>query len=130
MSNETDTPQSSPFVITGKLYDRLKFLAMVLLPALGTFYFTMGAVWHWPNVEQVIGTITALDTFLGVVLKISNASYDSSKIGPSNYAGHIAIDTSPEGKKLYTLNLDGDPHDLDLMKEVTFKIGAPPPPTT
>ncbi len=61
-----------------KLYDVLKWIAMILLPALGTLYFALAGIWGFPYAEQVVGTITALDTFLGVILGISTAQYNKS----------------------------------------------------
>ena len=61
--------------LTNKTYDRLKWIAQYLLPALGTMYFTVSGIWGLPYGEQVVGTITAVDTFLGVVLGVSAAEY-------------------------------------------------------
>lgn len=66
--------------LTNKTYDRLKWVAQYLLPALGTLYFTVSGIWGLPYGEQVVGTITAVDTFLGVVLGVSSASYRAAKI--------------------------------------------------
>ena len=62
-------------IMNDKLYDALKWIAMYLLPALGTLYFALASIWGLPYGEQVVGTITALDTFLGVLLGISTAQY-------------------------------------------------------
>lgn len=56
-------------------YDVLKWIAMYLLPALGTLYFALAGIWGFPYGEQVVGTITAVDTFLGVLLGLSTAQY-------------------------------------------------------
>lgn len=56
-------------------YDLLKWIAQILLPALGTLYFAVANIWGLPYGEQVVGTITAIDTFLGVLLGISSDSY-------------------------------------------------------
>ena len=65
--------------MSNKLYDILKWIAMYLLPALGTLYFTLSGIWGFPYGEQVVGTITALDTFLGVILGISKTSYNKKR---------------------------------------------------
>lgn len=62
--------------MSNKIYDALKWVAMYLLPALGTLYFALAGIWGWPYGEQVVGTITAIDTFLGVLLGISSAQYN------------------------------------------------------
>ena len=53
----------------------LKWIALILLPALATFYAAIAAVWGLPYTEQVVGTITAVDTLLGTLLKISADKY-------------------------------------------------------
>lgn len=62
-------------IMSNKVYDILKWIALVVLPALGTLYFALAGIWHFPYGEQVVGTITAIDTFLGAILGISNIQY-------------------------------------------------------
>lgn len=57
------------------LYDKLKNVALIVLPALATFYGSLGKIWGFPMTEQVVLTITALDTFLGALLGISTMNY-------------------------------------------------------
>lgn len=61
--------------MSNKIYDVLKWIAMYLLPAIGTLYFALAGIWGLPYGEQIVGTITAVDTFLGVILGISSAQY-------------------------------------------------------
>ena len=61
--------------MTNKVYDTLKWIAQYLLPALGTLYFTLSKIWGFPYGEEAVGTITAIDTAIGIVLGISNAQY-------------------------------------------------------
>lgn len=61
--------------MSDKAYDILKWIAMYLLPAVGTLYFALAGIWGLPYGEQIVGTITAVDTFLGVILGISTAQY-------------------------------------------------------
>ena len=62
--------------MNNKVYDVLKWIAMYLLPALGTLYFALAGIWGLPYGEQIVGTITAIDTFLGVILGISKVQYN------------------------------------------------------
>ena len=62
--------------MTNKMYDILKWVAQILLPALGTLYFAIAGIWGLPCTEQVVGTITAVDTFLGVLLGLSTSKYN------------------------------------------------------
>ncbi len=66
--------------MSDKVYDILKWIALYLLPALGTLYFALAGIWNFPYGEQVVGTITAVDTFLGVILGISSAKYEQGKV--------------------------------------------------
>ena len=59
-------------------YNILKWIAMYLLPASGTLYFALAGIWGLPYGEQIVGTITTVDTFLGVLLGISTAKYNKS----------------------------------------------------
>lgn len=61
--------------ISNKLYDILKFIAQIVLPALGTFYFAIASIWGLPYAEQIVGTITAIDALLGALLGISTMQY-------------------------------------------------------
>lgn len=61
--------------MSNKLYDILKWVAQYALPALGTLYFALAGIWGFPYGEEVVGTITAVDTFMGVILGISSANY-------------------------------------------------------
>ena len=61
-----------------KMYNILKWLTMIVLPALGTLYFAMAGIWGFPYGEQIVGTITALVTFFGVVLGVSTAQYNKN----------------------------------------------------
>lgn len=63
-------------MISNKIYDKLKWVAQYLLPALGTLYFALSGIWGLPFGEQIVGTITAVDTFLGVILGISTKQYN------------------------------------------------------
>lgn len=61
--------------MSNKVYDVLKWIAAVVLPAIATLYFALAGIWGFPYGEEIVGTITAVDTFLGVVLGISSAKY-------------------------------------------------------
>lgn len=61
--------------MSNKLYDVLKWIAQLFLPAVATLYFALANVWALPYAEQIVGTITAVDAFLGVILGISSVSY-------------------------------------------------------
>lgn len=63
-----------------KTYDILVWIAQIVLPAVGTLYFALAGIWGFPYGEEVLGTISAIDVFLGTILKISNVSYNKTKV--------------------------------------------------
>ena len=64
--------------MTNKVYDIMKYIAQIVLPAIGTLYFALASIWGLPYGEQIVGTITAIDTFLGAILMISTSKYYNS----------------------------------------------------
>lgn len=62
--------------LSNKAYDVLKYIAQYVLPAAGTLYFALSTIWGLPYGEQVVGTITAADTFIAAILGISTYSYN------------------------------------------------------
>ena len=69
------------FKMSNSVYDFLKFVAQILLPALGTLYFALAEIWGFPYAKEIVGTITAIDAFLGAILGISSAGYYAEKAG-------------------------------------------------
>jgi hypothetical protein len=62
-------------ILKNKTYDVLKYIAQIALPAVATLYFALASLWNLPYAEQVVGTITAIDTFLGTLLHVSSNTY-------------------------------------------------------
>lgn len=65
-------------IFSNKTYDILKWIAMYLIPAAGTLYFALANIWNLPYGEEIVGTLTAVDTFLGVLLGISTNQYNKN----------------------------------------------------
>lgn len=61
--------------MTNRTYDVLKYIAQIIIPAAGTLYFALAGIWGLPYGEQIVGTLTAIDAFLGAVLKLSSDQY-------------------------------------------------------
>lgn len=99
-------------------YDRLKFVALILLPAVGALYFGLAEIWHLPKAKEVVGTITVLETFLGVLLKLSTTKYDNSL---KKYGGAIVM-TEDEVSKAYSLELFKDIEAYRPGDSVLFKF--------
>lgn len=65
--------------LSNKWYDILKYIAQIVLPAVGTLYFALAQIWGLPYGEAIVGTLTAVDAFLGALLGISTAQYNKTK---------------------------------------------------
>ena len=67
------------FKMSDKVYDILKWIALILIPAIGTLYFALAGIWGLPYAEAIVGTLTAVDTFLGAILGISTSMYKKNQ---------------------------------------------------
>lgn len=110
----------NPFLLGDKTYDFVKKLVQVIIPAGGSLYFALSKIWGLPHGEDVVGSLMAVATFLGVVLGISSAQYTASGAA---YQGHITVQPTSEGvNKVTALHFDGEPKDLEGKKVMSFKI--------
>lgn len=124
MSTSTSDAPKQDHLLSDEQYFLLNSLAVIVLPALGTLYFALAQIWGLPAAEQVVGSIVAVDTFLGVVVKIGETSYNNST---NKYSGAINVSDTAE-KTLYSLELNQDPASLKDMNEVRFKVHTNNPP--
>lgn len=105
--------------LNSKVYDVLKALAQIWIPAAGTLYFALAGIWKLPAAEQVVGTVVAFDTFLGLILGISTASFNKND---ANFDGTMLKTVNADGKTIYTLELNSDPATFAEKTEVLFKL--------
>jgi hypothetical protein len=92
------------------LYDKLKFIAQILLPALGTLVFAVGGIWDWDYTTQTVGTITAIDLFLGGILQFSSNQYYKSG---ANFDGDMNVTKDPAtGENQVVVAFNDDPRDV------------------
>jgi hypothetical protein len=97
------------------LYKTLKVIALVWLPAFATLYSAMSGIWGLPDAKQVIGSISALDTFLGVVLHISSSGYTASSDGQ-------LVVGKKDASLIYQLELQTPPEDLASKDKVILQV--------
>lgn len=108
-----------------KLYDWLKYLAQVGLPALATFVLAVGNIWHWNATEGIVATIVALDTLLGALLLLTSANFagqEALKAANVEYNGEVEITSGDDGEPRALLNLDEHPVALVGKKEMRMKV--------
>lgn len=110
--------EKRPF-LSNRSYDALKYVTQIVLPALGTLYFALSQIWGLPAGEEVVGTVVAVDTFLGVLLGLSTKSYNDSE---DKYDGRIDVTNGANDSKVFSLVLHSDPEDLEQKPEVLFKV--------
>lgn len=103
---------------TNRSYDVLKFVALVLLPGLSAAYFALAQLWDLPNAEQVVGTATILDTFLGLLLKNSSAKY----VDPQKVIDGALVVTRDEDATYLGVSWDEDFPGIDTSKVQTVTL--------
>lgn len=120
--------------MNNKTYDYAKFVALVLLPALGTLYFGLAQIWHFPHPGDVVGSITVVDTFLGVILHVSTSSYhDANKVIEAGHITSTGIDED-NGMPNLAITLTKLPHEILTSKKMVLTVDpnaikpAPLPP--
>ena len=118
-----DSTSPSP-VMSNKVYDILKYITQIVLPAVGALYFALASVWHLPNGTEVVGTITVVDTFLGVVLGLTTKAYNNSD---AKFDGAIEVSAPANSAKVFSLELNTDPQLLDEKDQVIFKVNKTDP---
>lgn len=101
----TEAPNARNFM-KPRTYDRLKFVALIVLPAISTLYYSLSEIWHFGYGLQVVGTITALDLFLGVVLGFSSQQYYKSG---SNFDGELKMVEGDDGRDKVVFDVKSDP---------------------
>jgi hypothetical protein len=124
---DDEIPVEAPkqgFMLSEAMYTKMKFLVQIVLPALGTLYFTLSNIWGLPGAEQVMGTLSALAIFFGLLLGLSTKNFDQSE---ARYDGAMHFTPNPTGEGgAYLLELKGDPANIQYMDKVTFKVDSPP----
>jgi hypothetical protein len=121
VSGTTKTP-----LLSSGTYNILKHVASIGLPLLNALFLALAPVWHWPDVTQVSLTIAAINTILGGTLGYSTATYNASE---AKYAGVIEV-AETDAKKVFSLNLNQVPEELEKMAEATFKVVSLTGPST
>jgi hypothetical protein len=94
----------------------LKFIALVVLPAVATAYFAVAGIWHLSHTEQIIGTISAVDTFLGAMLHVSTKSYSPATNGA------LKVDLSDPAKETYTLDVTTPIEDIKKLSHLVLAV--------
>lgn len=93
---EETTTNTGRLALNNTTYDVAKEAVTLWLPGLATLYMALAGFWDLPKPNEVVGTITAIATFLGLVLKVSTASYNNGKVdNPDNTKTQTSDETIP-----------------------------------
>lgn len=106
-------------MLTNRQYDILKHVVQIVLPAAASLYFGLAEIWGLPHAAEVVGTTALFTTFLGVVLKISNKTYNDSD---AKYDGTLVIDTTNPDTDLYSLEVDSSIDELDKKDQLVVRV--------
>lgn len=109
-------------MLTEKAYEFGKWLVEVFLPALSAAYFGLASTWGLPAAEKVVGTLAVIATFLGVCLRISSKQYDASGAA---FDGVVNVLEGEDGVKVFSLEIDEDPEEIEGMDSIRFKVAKP-----
>lgn len=113
-----DSPPDAKTLLSNKVYDGLKWVSLVLLPALGTAYFALAQLLELPYGLQVVGVIAIVDTLLGTILQKSTRQYNDSD---AKYDGAVVISPNLETGNS-DLNVRMNPQALATKKEIVVRV--------
>lgn len=106
--------------LSNRMYDVIRWLAQIALPAIGSLYFGLSQIWGLPAATEVVGSITLLIIFLGALMNVSKKAYDTN---PDRYDGALVPTTDADGivgAKL-ALNPNMDAETMVTKNELVFK---------
>lgn len=106
---------------SNRAYDVLKYVALILLPAVAVLVLGLGHLWGWSNVAAWVATITLVDTFLGALLQLSSRQYNNND---ANFDGFLMANGRHEDTGLPNLqmNITKGPDELLQGKHVRLKV--------
>lgn len=118
-------------LFTGAVYDKLKAFVQVVLPGIITLYAALAGFWEWKNTVQIMGTLGAINTFLGLLVGISSNKFNAAQAikAERKQAGFISATggvNELSGHPDLALTLTKDPSEILAKGEVTLKVGPPP----
>lgn len=118
MTNNKEDEDKNP-IFSDKVYNQIKYAAQYWLPGLGALYAALAALWGFPYATEVVGSIAAIDIFLGVLLGLGAASYNKSD---AKFDGSLNV-TQTDNGQFHALQLnEGQYQALPSKGEITLKV--------
>jgi len=121
VTNSTKTP-----LLSNQVYDILNNVVQLGLPGVGAFYASLAILWGFPNGDKVVGTCAALAILLGILIKISNVSYNKTLVDKD---GVLDVFPTVDGSELGKLSINLSADEIAGKNLVTFKVNTVNPPT-
>lgn len=115
--SDTTVPTNKS-MLSNEQYNVLKWIALVFLPALAALYLGLAALWELPKPTEVAGTITLLDTFLGVLLNVATKNYNNSD---TKFDGALHVDDQ-DTRLIHQLEITTAPEDLGKKDTITLRV--------
>lgn len=111
-----DSTETKDHLLSNRLYDRLKLIVLIFLPAVGTFYASIAAIWGLPYAQEVLSTTAATAVLLGALIKVGDSTYNKSE---AKYDGELLFDASGNAKRVVQNGPIADDREDILLKVVT-----------
>ena len=105
--------------LNNTVYDILKWIVVIFLPASGAAYYGLSILWGLPYVEQIVGTVVVTETFLGALIGISTTTYNKKDGG---YDGVLMLESDEENRAVYSFVLHDDPELLVNKDKLNIKV--------
>ena len=105
--------------LNNKIYDFLKWVVMIFLPALGAFYFGLSQFWDLPYVTEIVGSVSVTSIFLGALIGISSKSYDKNSAG---FDGELVVNKDDPEKDVYSFVVYDGVDQLEGKDKLTIKV--------
>lgn len=115
-------------LVKAKLYNQLKWLALIALPAFSAFYLSFGQLWDFPKTTEVVGSLTLIDTLLGALLQLSSKTYQKQQEDPANVDGYVTETGRDPDTGIPGLSFTISRHPDEFLEKsiVRMKVGPPP----
>jgi hypothetical protein len=114
--NET-TIEKPPFILSDVTYERVKWIIAIVIPAAGTLYFALATIWGFPAGQQVLGSLIAVQAFLGALFAISTQQYRNSDV---RFDGSVTISETDDK---HIVAVEGiHPSEMAKKNEVVLKV--------
>lgn len=110
-------------IFKDKVYNNLKWIALILLPAFGSLYFGLAEIWSLPYGAEVVGTTSLITVFIGALIGISTKNYNAQE---KQYDGQMVVDTSDPNTDLYSIELHDDLDKLTSKTQLMLKVNSNP----